>query len=63
MVRLASGTDERLHVLAELVRAWVSRPALEQGQFLLQFLGLGFDVGEAGLAVLNGSPIRAGVTH
>jgi hypothetical protein len=53
MVRLASGTDESLHVFAELVRVWVGRSALEQSQFLLQFLGLGFDVGETGLAVLG----------
>ena len=50
-VNLAGPADEPLDVLAELPGGGIGRAALEQGQFLVQFFGLGLDVGQAGLAV------------
>ena len=52
-VGLAGVADEALHRLAELPRLGIGGPAFEQGQFLFQFLGLGFDVGQTGLPVLG----------
>ena len=53
VMRLTGVVHPALDRLAELPGVGISRSALEQGQFLLQFLGLGFDVGEAGLAIFG----------
>ena len=65
VVGLASGLHEALDLLTELARRGVGGFSFQQGQFVLQFLGFGFDVRQTGLAVFGmNSVIRAqGIGH
>src|SRR6266571_3113688 len=53
---LARRADKTLHILAELAGEGIGRCAFEQSQFLFQFLGPGFDMGQAGLPILGMHP-------
>ena len=53
VMSLASSAHEALHLLAELHRGRIGGFALEQSYFLFQFLGFGFDVGQAGLPIFR----------
>ena len=61
MVGLAGGVDPALDALTELARCRVGGFALEQGQFLVQFLGLVFDVEQARLPVFGMYGVVGGV--
>ena len=56
-MRLTGVVNPALDLLAEPAGCGVGRPAFEQGQFLLQFLGFGFDVGRQDWRSLGWTPL------
>jgi len=59
---LASIMDKALDVFTKQASFGIGGPAFEQGQFLLQFFGLGFDMGQAGLPILGMDSLIRGVS-
>jgi hypothetical protein len=60
-MRLAGAVDQPLDLLAKLMCLGVLSLAFEQGQFLLQFLGLALKVSQARLPVFGFETLIGGV--